>query len=79
MDGSEASIAAAGGEDVWLRASGKLFKAAEDVIANSSAAQLEYTMRLTTNQAYRDLKDPEGCRFSSLRKTLLLRFRILLT
>ena len=29
--------------------------------------------------AYRDLKEPEGCRFSSLRKILLLRFRILLT
>lgn len=28
---------------------------------------------------YRDLKEPEGWRFSSLRKILLLRFRILLT
>jgi hypothetical protein len=31
------------------------------------------------SMTYRDLKDPEGCRFSSLRKILLLRFRILLT
>jgi hypothetical protein len=29
--------------------------------------------------AYRDLKEPEGWRFSSLRNILLLRFRILLT
>jgi hypothetical protein len=27
-------------------------------------------------KAYRDLNDPEGWRFSSLRKILLLRFRI---
>jgi hypothetical protein len=27
-------------------------------------------------RAYRDLNEPEGCAFSSLRKILLLRFRI---
>jgi hypothetical protein len=33
-------------------------------------------MRSVRVKAYRDLKDPEGWRFSSLRKILLLRFRI---
>ena len=36
MDGSEACIAAAGGKDVWFRASGEIFETAKDVVADSS-------------------------------------------
>lgn len=38
MDGSEPCITAAGGEDMWLRADGELFKTAEDIVADSSVA-----------------------------------------
>jgi len=40
MHSSEASIAATGSEDVWLTASRKLLKAAEDIVANSSGKSL---------------------------------------
>ena len=40
MDGSETCIAAARGEDMWLRTDGKLFEAAEDVVADSSVVLL---------------------------------------
>lgn len=36
VDSSKTCIAATGSEDVWLRASGKLFEAAEDVVTNTS-------------------------------------------
>ena len=36
VDGSEASVTAAGGEDVWFRAGGELFEAAENVVADTS-------------------------------------------
>lgn len=45
MDSSEASITATGGEDVWLRASGELFKAAEDVVANPSVKLSVWVLR----------------------------------
>lgn len=40
MYSSKSCITTAGGEDVWLGASRKLFKAAEDIVADSSVAVL---------------------------------------
>jgi hypothetical protein len=74
---SKSCVAAAGCEDVRLGAMGKFFKAAKYVVANASE-------RISVcgkdgwwgyEKAYRDLNDPEGWRFSSFRKILLLRFR----
>lgn len=36
---------------------------------------IEHRLKWDTGLPYRDLKEPEGCKFSSLRKILLLRFR----
>ena len=45
VDSGKTCIATTGSEDVWLRAGGKLFEAAEDVVANTAVVSSAWGKR----------------------------------